>query len=189
MPNKTPVVEIKLVQDTDPTSPRDWDNLATFYMPHRRYTLGDKDATDPRDPDRPGEYLPEIALTVELGMLDHSGLYLYAGGGSHPQDPGGWDSGTVGVAYVTKTKLREEYGRKWHTPECMERARQVILAEIETYSQYLRGDVYGFQLLDAYGGVVDSCWGFYGDDPKTNGMIEHWDDETRKVFEVQGFTD
>ena len=34
--------ELKIVQDTDPESPRTWDNLGTMVCFHKRYELGDK---------------------------------------------------------------------------------------------------------------------------------------------------
>jgi hypothetical protein len=33
---------------------------------------------------------------------------------------------------------------------------------VETWNQYLSGDVYGFIIEDGEGTDVDSCWGFYG---------------------------
>ena len=67
----------------------------------------------------------------------------------------------------------------------------MINAEVETYDQYLRNDVYGYKLtkkvieLDICphcGEVineyeveedVDSCWGFYGNCLEENGMLEN----------------
>ena len=41
--------ELEVVQDTDPESPRTWDNLGTMVCFHKRYELGDK--TDYRTED------------------------------------------------------------------------------------------------------------------------------------------
>ncbi len=38
------------------------------------------------------------------------------------------------------------------------RALKIAEAEVQTYDQYLRGEVYGYQ-IDEDG---DSCWGYYG---------------------------
>ena len=40
---------------------------------------------------------------------------------------------------------------------------KALRQEVETYSQYLSGDVYGYE-IHKHGEVVDSCWGFYGYD-------------------------
>lgn len=66
---------------------------------------------------------------------------------------------------------------------------------VKTWNTYLRGDVYGFQLysvstktvekleltgeidveaLKKHGEEKDSCWGFYGDDYRTNSMMDHF---------------
>ena len=38
--------------------------------------------------------------------------------------------------------------------------------EIDTYNEYLHGEVYGFQVTpeDDDTEILDSCWGFFGDD-------------------------
>lgn len=37
-----------------------------------------------------------------------------------------------------------------------------MVAEVETYDQYLTGDVYGYVIESEDGTVDDSCWGFFG---------------------------
>lgn len=43
-----------------------------------------------------------------------------------------------------------------------EDARKYLLAELETYNAYLDGDVYGYEVTDCDGNVVDSLYGLYG---------------------------
>ena len=38
---------------------------------------------------------------------------------------------------------------------------------------FFREDIYGFELIGPDGEEINSCWGFYGSDWKTNGMIDH----------------
>ena len=50
--------------------------------------------------------------------------------------------------------------------------------EVETYSQWANGEVYGFRLIkvDEYNKEIeeiDSCWGFYGSDPRENGIEDY----------------
>ncbi|SHF15500.1 hypothetical protein SAMN02745133_01946 [Desulforamulus putei DSM 12395] len=63
------------------------------------------------------------------------------------------------------------------------RAVQLLQSEVETYSQWLEGDVYGFVLKDAEGNEIDSCWGFYGTDWEKNGLSEHIPSEYRYLLE------
>lgn len=128
-----------------------------------------------------------VALPVYL--FDHGSISMNCGGFSCP-----WDSGQVGYIYASRDKAREEWGTPANPDETEEefwerRMRQ----EVETYSQYLEGDVYGFVLEKARGYIqttlfedgeveegegleweeVDSCWGFFGYDPAENGMGGH----------------
>ena len=96
-------------------------------------------------------------MLLPLGLLDHSGITMYVGGGSHWIDSQGWDSGTVGFIYDTK-KGREECGTD---PEHVEAC---LRGEVQTYDDALTGNVRGYVVEDAEGEHVDSCWGFYGYD-------------------------
>ena len=120
--------------------PRQWENLGTMVCGHRDYILGDVQV-------RPGERWEapdDVAVVLPLGLYDHSGISMYVGGGAHAFDPGGWDSGTVGVIYVTSADLVREYGAD--TPETRERAEKHMRLEVETYDQWMRGDVYGYRV-------------------------------------------
>lgn len=129
----------------------------------------------------------EHYVALPLYLYDHGGITMNCGGFSCP-----WDSGQVGYIYVSRDKAREEWGTSPKPDEMTDeefwegRLRQ----EVETYSQYLEGDVYGYVLEKARGYTqttrfedgeveegegleweeVDSCWGFFGYDPAENGM-------------------
>lgn len=171
---------LQIIGDPDPESPRTWDNLGVMFTPHRRYTLGDartnldEYALAERAMDRfrnwstLARYLRIFVgatHVLPLGLLDHSGLHMYVGGGEHWQDPGGWDSGTIGVIFDTP-RTREMCGTE---PEQVEAA---LKGEVETYDQYLTGDVYGYVVSkletcdhgDEHADEVDSCWGMFGYD-------------------------
>ena len=91
--------------DSYPESPRDWDNLGKVVLVDRcRYTFGDEVASN--------EELREIGLDDELLKLpiylyDHSGITINTSGFSCP-----WDSGMVGMIYMTKQTAIENWGKK-----------------------------------------------------------------------------
>ena len=105
-------------------------------------------------------------VILPLGLIDHSGISMYVGSGAHSCDPGGWDSGQVGWIYADRKKCIEEWGgkSKRFTKHVREMAEQCLRQEVETYDQFLTGDVWGFVIEDANGEHVDSCWGFFGDE-------------------------
>ncbi len=157
---------IRIVQDTDPMSPRDWDNLGTIACGHSRYTLGDEQIETGNfegwDDVRASLVADGARIILPLRLFDHSGISMSVGSGAHPHDPGGWDSGQVGFVYVTAAKLREEYSVKRITRAIETKAEEVLRAEVSTYNEYLTGDVYGYVIEDPGGEQVDSCWGYYG---------------------------
>jgi hypothetical protein len=75
-----------------------------------------------------------------------------------------WDSGQVGWIYITREKVRKEYGCKRVTKKMVEKIKGYLRNEVETYDQYLTGDVYGFRITDEETEEeMDSCWGFFGE--------------------------
>lgn len=94
---------------------------------------------------------------LPLYLYDHSGITMNTSGYHCP-----WDSGQVGWIYISKEKIRKEYKVKRISKKLMEKVRQALIQEVETYDEYLRGEIYGYEVLDADGEHLDSCWGFYG---------------------------
>lgn len=172
-------VPIEIYLDDEPDSPRNWSNVGTMVCWHRGYDLGDRGLTDQeREALERGGNLEVLSrylqithgatVVIPLGLLDHSGLTMYAGGGSHWSDSAGWDSGTVGFIFDTP-EGREECG----TP--LELIEDVLLEEIKTYNQYLRGDVYGY-IVARDTPDAESCWGYYG--------FEYCKEEAQTIAEI-----
>lgn len=96
-------------------------------------------------------------VILPLGLIDHSGISMYVGAGAHPHDPGGWDSGQVGVIFDT-TETREQL-----QDTTREEIEKQLRAEVDTYAEYLRGEVYCYTVTGPDGEHIDSCGGFLGD--------------------------
>ena len=164
---------IKIIQEECPESPRNWDNLGTMVCFHRRYILGDKHDYDHNDYSGWDEMERAIiknedaAIILPLYLYDHGGVTISTSPFSCP-----WDSGQIGFIYVSKKKLREEYGVKRLNDKIIERATNVLKGEVETYDQYLTGDIYGYEVYRVttcnegheHENLLDSCWGYYGKD-------------------------
>jgi len=165
---------LKIVQDSSPESPRNWDNLGTMICFHRRYDLGDKHSYSSDDYSSWEEMKKAIikeenpAVILPLYMYEHSGISISTNPFSCP-----WDSVQIGFVLVSKKKALEEFGGKIVTAKLKERIEKILEVEVEMYTQYVEGDVYGFQIVDEYDDVVDSCYGFYGSNHKESGMLDY----------------
>ena len=207
---------LEVINDYCPESPRAWSNLGTMICWHGHYDLGDKHSFD-----NPDEFMQHLYLDVmgkhwcddhesddwqdvykelqetnlvlikAINMYDHSGITVSTSNAYPYNDL--WDSGIVGFIYVTKKTIFEECSditeENWK-----ERADKYLEGEMETYDQYLTGDVYGYRLTKKVtiydicphcGEVikeceneeeVDSCWGFYGGCLEENGILNELSD-------------
>lgn len=155
---------INIKYDDCPESPREWDNLGTMICFHGRYNLGDKHNIDHNDYNSFGEMKKAIekkydAVVLPLYLYDHSGITI-----STSPFSCNFDSGQVGFIAISKEKARNEYGWKNITAKRKERLTLYLEGEVETYDQYLRGDIFGYEILNSDGKLEDSCWGFYGEE-------------------------
>jgi len=156
---------VDIQRDDGPADPRaEWENFGTMALSHRRYNLGDKHGLNP------GEIQTLLNLRTTLSLP----VYAYEHGQlTVSTKPFGcpWDSGQLGVIFVTKAKVVETFGA-WNA-ETKAKALECLEQEVKTYNDYLTGEVYGFRVLDAgTGELIDSCYGFYGSDHEKSGLLE-----------------
>jgi hypothetical protein len=159
---------VRTYQEDSPESPRSWDNLGTMVCFHNRYNLGDKHDYNSNDYNGWDEMEKDIIKRENVGVIlplylyDHSGITMNTTGFSC-----NWDSGRVGFIFISKQKMLQEYGGKIVTQKLKDRVEGYLKSEVETYDQFLTGDVYGYRVFKEENGVeeeLDSCWGFYGED-------------------------
>jgi len=147
---------VKIFVDEEPLNPRtDWEPLGTILYTSSRYTLGDKRVSS--------EEIEEIIADVNNVYLPvyayiHGGIALSTGGFNDP-----WDSGQCGIIYISKEKIAKEYGDA--TPATVEKVLGYLKGEVETFSKYLKGEVYGY-VIEEEGEEPESCWGFFEDPSK-----------------------
>lgn len=173
--------DINIYYDDSPESPREWDNLGTFYTTHRSYRP-EKEFDDHfrREEvfDRYGDFSDQFEkqyIALNLYLYDHSGQTISSGPFSCP-----WDSGWFGIVAVSVEKVKKEYGWKLLTADRRRKIEEYLQGEIDTYDNYLRGEVYGFQITPVgdKDNVLDSCWGYYG-----KSGLEQLEDECRDMID------
>lgn len=144
-----------------PSCPRDdWDNLGKFYL-HTR-------SVDRRECSE--EDVEKAVLRIPVWKYEHSGILVKAGDKNPFSCP--WDSCQCGWVLAFREDLLKEYGCKRITKKVLERAREVLVGEVEIYNQWLNGEVYGWETykvdedvadedIEDEGELLDSCWGYY----------------------------
>ena len=176
IPYKGCSVEIHI--DPEPMDPRkEFDNLGTMVCCHKRYDLGDKHNYKHSDYSSWKEFIVAVEknegpiVWLPIYMYDHSGITINTTGYSHC-DSARWDWDQLGFIYITKEKIRKEYGWKVITAKRLEQIKQYLLSEVEIYDQYLTGEVYGYAIKDPTGEELHSCWGYFGYDHEKSGLME-----------------
>jgi len=145
---------LRILTDDHPDSPENWDNLGQIAYCSSRYTLGTEAVSNDR--------LDEIAAGIEDGSLIGLPVYAYVHSGATISTSPfycPWDSGQSGFVYCKASDAEDEWAGDSHFRA---NALRVLRGEVETFDQYLRGDVYGYTITDKDGDEVDSCWGFFG---------------------------
>lgn len=178
-------------------SPREWDNAGTMICAHRNYDLGDR-MIDPNQYSSFEEILDEIKenegdiVWRYLYLFDHSGISMSMSREQfHAADSQGWDWGTVGFIYISHKDILKEWGNGANevTPELIEAAVACMESEVDTYDDFIRGNVYAYIIEDENGNVLDACGGFFGyEDVKSEAMHQaewHWNHFLSKT-PVQG---
>lgn len=168
--------------DQSAESPREWSNLGYFITVDRNFTCPDKNETMLSIVKETGDEatsqedhikrikkavndLGEKCLAVFPVVKYEHGNVVYRLGSRK-----GFDYSNNGFYIVTK-KSAEELG----TPK--ESFEKVISQEIEIYTQWANGEVYGFTLYDEKGEQEDSCWGFYDIEDIRAYLPDEWKNE------------
>lgn len=181
---------VEIHADECPESPREWDNLCQIVCFHRNYNLGDKHDYSQGDFNSWDDLKEQIEkdhdpiVITPIYLFDHSGLTIATDCGKFQAcDSHGWDWGQIGFAFIPKQVAVNEYGVD-HTheidDETIETCQKVLQGEVETYGNYVSGEVYGYRILDADGEEKDSCWGFFGYDNVVSMAKEDLDEANQK---------
>lgn len=178
---------VNIVLSEHNESPREWCNLATMVFAAQHSHLGDKHEVDfgegfssrqdfiTRGEELVRKQIKDVAVCLPVHLYDHGNVSISTDSGE-PYNCR-FDSSTIGFVVVTKSAIRENFLVKRVTQKLIDKSVRIAEAEVETLSNYVRGDVYGFVVEDEDGNEIDSCYGFYGDNLETNGIKDYLEGE------------
>lgn len=145
----------RIEYDTMPENPRtEWDNLFTLYFSQNRYVSGDERIREGHEEDFAND---SRYLVFDVYAYIHSGVALSVSPFSCP-----WDSGQIGFAVVSRDDILNQFGWKRITKERRKELERLLHFELETYTAYLNGEVYGYIIETEDGEELEAVWGFYG---------------------------
>lgn len=155
--------QIAIIQDEDAESPDDWDSEDSFLVHfHRSFHIAKADILSEND-------LCDIyqnAKTEKTKELKHDywifpvSAYIHSGVSlslcdSFACDTGGWDTSHVGAIFI-----RKKAEKKWRLSK---NARQYAEGLLESWNNYLSGEVYLFKIAcEKDDSIFESCGGFNG---------------------------
>jgi len=181
--------------DEDIESPREWGPIGYFFTKSSRYNSPDgkdhelyrimleaeEEATDTAShieaikrlakkeyKETKDEDLNIVAIYPTY-MYEHSNVVYRRGTAK------GFDYSNNGFYIVTKKSLNGEK----HTTKKLE---AIIDGELETYTKWANGEVYGFFLYDQDGEEIDACGGFYDIDDIKEHLPEEWANENLSSY-------
>lgn len=159
---------VRVGVDPDPLDPRaEYDNFGTMVCFHNKYNLGDKHDYKIGDFSNWEELETQIlkdnpgAIVLPLFLFDHSGLSISTGSAwFRACDSMAWDWGQVGFIFASADTIRSEYSVKRISKQLRQRVTDLLESEVEAYNRYFHGEAYFYQVSNAEGEVLDSCFGF-----------------------------
>lgn len=123
-------------------------------------------------------------VVLPVYLLDHSGLAM-----STTDFNDRWDSGQVGIIFVSNEKIKEEYEVDFIEPVLRLQVEERLKEEVAEYDAYLRGECYCFELYED-GELVHSCGGFTGAfDKAVKDMVEYLPDDCAGMVDDLAETD
>jgi hypothetical protein len=157
---------VQAKQDEDAGNPREESDHAWVWATTAGAGYSDKHAMSLDDWEGMDKAERKKYLCYPLGLLRHSGDTVYIGDNAHRADPGGWDSGCMGVAYMAKKEAVAAWGGEGAallTKKIRLAALEGLKSEAAEMNLWLQGGVYGVSIMCLETEQEESCWGHYCD--------------------------
>jgi hypothetical protein len=171
---------LKIFHDDISLNPReDFDQVSTIITDRKsNYVFSDVQVSSEEELEE-WKSKNDVVLTFPLNCYKHSGMSLSISSGYPYNDQ--WDAGQIGEVVVTRKSMKEIWGISYLTKKNTEILTDAVKGEIEQLTQWLNGEVYGYELFETktcnlnetHEKKIDACYGFYGYDPEENGISSH----------------
>lgn len=174
--------KIEIWEDENCPNPRENDNLATIACFHRRYNIGDKhpySIEEIGEAERTGFLDGKKIIHLPVYGYDHGGMVLDTKAFSCP-----WDSGKLGIVFVTEERVREELG--WDRLNAARRERIAITLgmEVRELSRWMQGDTWGYTVTNTDTGEEEECGGYIGRDYLDSYIRNRFPDPIEKLLNI-----
>lgn len=148
---------VEIYYDPYPPNPRYGFHYGTMYCSHSQYTLGDVQFDDW---DKQYASFDPNGIILPIFLYDSNGITL-----SSTQSNSAWNFGLgsaqqVGWIYMSPQEIRKEFSVKNITKRLREEIAEIFAEEIDEYSAFLEGDIYGYVIKDENDNTLDTCWGY-----------------------------
>lgn len=180
--NSRGTFKIEIWEDENCPNPRENDNLATIACFHRRYDIGDKhpySIEEIAEAERTGFLDGKKIIHLPVYGYDHGGMVLDTKAFSCP-----WDSGKLGIVFVTEERAREELG--WDRLNAARRERIAITLgmEVRELSKWMQGDTWGYTVTNTDTGEEEECGGYIGRDYLDSYIRNRFPDPIEKLLNI-----
>lgn len=179
--------------DEDAESPRNWDcNLGYFYT--KDDAMQNPDGSDTEiyqivvetgdEADSQADHIKRMKKRINaetdekvlaiypIVKYEHSGV-SYSLGTAH-----GFDYSNNGFYIITD----KSYKDSGYTKKTDKAFREMIRAELNSFNDWLNGNIYRFMLYDKDGEIEDSCGGFYGIEDIREYLPKEWEKENLEEY-------
>jgi hypothetical protein len=154
---------VQVISDRECGNPRDdFEHLWTWCTGDRAGYSDVKGETPDDFEDYDGKLLKGFVrdnLIVPLYLYRHSGDSISIGNTHYPFNDQ-WDAGCMGFAYLSREKIKKEYGWEVLTAKRKQKLIGYLKSEVAEMNAWLEGSVYGVKITDMENEEEDSCWGF-----------------------------
>ena len=159
----------EVFQDYDPESPKGWSTLGTFVTlaslsAHYPFGHRESDYTEDDAVERGGAAL--LARYLRMTMPKGAEIVFlrfedYGSSGARLCETDESDNRVNAFLYVDGEDIAREFGAG---PDARNKARACLETELEAWSQYVEGDIYGYVVTRPNGTDAQdgSLWGLYG---------------------------